>query len=240
MAEIPDVIGGEYILTSWGNPIRDRTVQRYVDETQRDTLLPVPVAGDLAYMQNADSFEIYDGAKWNEYYKSPDPVPWVPSSGGTFTGTVLVANPAGGANSILSVGEETGDASIRIFSGVWPTDGFQITTELDGDALKISSFAQNFLSFNRATNEIRSSAPLNFQNIAGIVGPTEINASTDAAFSIRMRNAAESLGWAITKATTGTLDFYSYDLGGPAMRLDPATKTIQALGGYTFKGVINP
>jgi len=83
MSEIPDVVGGEPIEIGWGNPIRDRTVQRYVDATERDTLVPVPVTGTLSYLTGSGSFEIYDGAAW---------IPYPRTDGATFTGVVRLEN----------------------------------------------------------------------------------------------------------------------------------------------------
>jgi hypothetical protein len=51
MAEMPDVLTGEVIDADlWGNPIRDRTVQRYIDVAERDAEHPSPASGDVAYM----------------------------------------------------------------------------------------------------------------------------------------------------------------------------------------------
>ena len=64
MAEIPDVLPGEPIEADWGNPIRDRTAQRYLDAAERDTLNPVPVSGDLAYLVTPADLQFYNGAEW--------------------------------------------------------------------------------------------------------------------------------------------------------------------------------
>lgn len=69
MAEMPDVVTGEIIDADlWGNPIRDRTVQRYADETDRDAKNPTPATGDLAALENASPtrsrFQIYWAGKW--------------------------------------------------------------------------------------------------------------------------------------------------------------------------------
>lgn len=64
MAEIPNVIPGEPIETNWGNEIRDRTLQRYQDITQRDLLIPIPIAGDLAYIIDDAQIQYYDGIEW--------------------------------------------------------------------------------------------------------------------------------------------------------------------------------
>ncbi len=99
MAEIPDVVGGEVIEIGWGNPIRDRTVQRYVDGTERDTLVPVPVVGDLSYLTATGAFEIWDGSAWIRY---------IPETGGTFAGPIEF-------RSTVSINEQGNPSAIRMF-----------------------------------------------------------------------------------------------------------------------------
>ena len=64
MPEIPDVVAGNTIESAWGNQTRDRSVQRYSTEASRDSLTPVPAAGDLAYITGDDQFQIFDGSVW--------------------------------------------------------------------------------------------------------------------------------------------------------------------------------
>ena len=64
MAEMDDVLSGETIESAWGNQIRDRTLQRYVNVTERDTLNPTPDAGDLAYITSINGIQFYDGVAW--------------------------------------------------------------------------------------------------------------------------------------------------------------------------------
>lgn len=64
MPEIDDVVSGEPIESSWGNLIRSRTMQRYTSETERDFLNPTPQEGDLAYIQNINDAQIFDGEDW--------------------------------------------------------------------------------------------------------------------------------------------------------------------------------
>jgi len=60
--EIPNVVQGTPVESDWGNDIRDRTLQRYADATQRDTLTPLPVAGDLAYLEDTGEVQCWSGA----------------------------------------------------------------------------------------------------------------------------------------------------------------------------------
>jgi len=82
VSEIPDVVGGETILTSWGNPIRDRVISRYADATERATLVPVPIVGDPSYLEGSASLELYNGAAW---------IPYLPTRDGAMTGDLYLA-----------------------------------------------------------------------------------------------------------------------------------------------------
>jgi hypothetical protein len=63
--EIPDVVTGEVIDADlWGNPIRDRTIQRYDDAADRAALNPAPVEGDQSYLRDTKAVVAYDGASW--------------------------------------------------------------------------------------------------------------------------------------------------------------------------------
>lgn len=64
MPEIPDVVAGQFVESSWGNDIRDRTVQRYNDATERDALNPLPVPGDLAYLDGTGEVQVYTAGAW--------------------------------------------------------------------------------------------------------------------------------------------------------------------------------
>ena len=64
MPEINDVQIGETIAVEWGNAIRDRTIQRYANATERDELHPNPTEGDLSYLEDTNSIEVYDGFAW--------------------------------------------------------------------------------------------------------------------------------------------------------------------------------
>src|SRR5690554_3959196 len=64
MPEIDDVRIGETIAVEWGNAIRDRTIQRYANAAERDELHPNPTEGDLSYLEDTNSIEVYDGFSW--------------------------------------------------------------------------------------------------------------------------------------------------------------------------------
>lgn len=64
MPEIDNVQIGETIAVEWGNAIRDRTIQRYANAAERDLLHPTPAEGDLSYLEDTNSIEVYDGFAW--------------------------------------------------------------------------------------------------------------------------------------------------------------------------------
>lgn len=95
MPEIPDVLAGNVIESAWGNQIRDRTMMRYASQAALDASIPLPTAGDFAYLLDVDVAQIYDGAEW---------VPLIDASGDqTITGQVTIIGDQ-------YVGDPTADA----------------------------------------------------------------------------------------------------------------------------------
>lgn len=64
MAEIADVVALETITVEWGNDIRDRTIQRYADVTERATENATPGAGDLSYLEDSGDVDVYHSGAW--------------------------------------------------------------------------------------------------------------------------------------------------------------------------------
>lgn len=64
MPEIPDVVTGEVIASTWGNDIRDRAVQRYANAATRTASVPAPEEGALSYLLDTNLVYVYDGAAW--------------------------------------------------------------------------------------------------------------------------------------------------------------------------------
>jgi len=64
MSEIPDRINGEIIEAEHVNTNKDRTVQRYTSASQRASLMPVAVTGDVAWLDDVNQLTIYDGSGW--------------------------------------------------------------------------------------------------------------------------------------------------------------------------------
>jgi hypothetical protein len=65
MSELGDVAGGETVTAAFTNDVKNRTVMRYANAAARDASIPVPVEGDLAYLQDVNRITYYDGsAPW--------------------------------------------------------------------------------------------------------------------------------------------------------------------------------
>ncbi len=64
MPEIPDVIGGDLITATYNNQVRDRAVMRYSNAAARDSSVPIPVAGDLAWLNDIEGVTVYNGTVW--------------------------------------------------------------------------------------------------------------------------------------------------------------------------------
>ena len=79
MSELADVAGGQTITSSFTNQVKERSAMRYTSAAARDTSIPAPIAGSLAYLQDSDTLTLYDGTNW---------VDVIDASGGTFTGPV--------------------------------------------------------------------------------------------------------------------------------------------------------
>ena len=64
MAEIADVVLATNIEVSWGNAIRDRTVQRYPTAAGRASEHPSPAAGDVSFLEDSGTLELFHGGSW--------------------------------------------------------------------------------------------------------------------------------------------------------------------------------
>ena len=64
MSELPDVSGGETITAARDNQVKERSAMRYASAAARDTSIPAPVAGSLAYLQDTDTLTMYDASTW--------------------------------------------------------------------------------------------------------------------------------------------------------------------------------
>jgi len=64
MSELNDVIGGNTITASFTNEVKERSLMRYATAATRDTSIPAPVAGSLAWLEDVSNITVYDGAVW--------------------------------------------------------------------------------------------------------------------------------------------------------------------------------
>ena len=72
MPEIPEVIPGEFIFDTWGNPVARRTIQRYQDSAQLATLNPTPEHGDVAYLLDVNHVQWFNGSAWVPVFLNTD------------------------------------------------------------------------------------------------------------------------------------------------------------------------
>ncbi len=64
MPEIPDVIPGADVESTWGNDIRSRTLMRYTDQASLSASILTPDAGDFAYVIDESAVKVWTGAAW--------------------------------------------------------------------------------------------------------------------------------------------------------------------------------
>ena len=122
MPEIPDVAPGEVIESVWGNELRDRSLQRYADETERDFLNGAPIEGELAWIENINTMQVYNGADWIDLLDTDQSgFPWLSQTGGTLTGTVFfpagsVSDPSIAFDGVPNTGISRSGTSLRLGS----------------------------------------------------------------------------------------------------------------------------
>ena len=64
MAELADVIGGDIVTAAFTNDVKNRSVMRYASASARDSSIPTPQDGDVAWLQDANSLTIYANGSW--------------------------------------------------------------------------------------------------------------------------------------------------------------------------------
>jgi len=95
MPEIPNVVSGEPVESSWGNDIRDRSVQKYADQTALDFSQPLPQLGELAWLINPGWLvvctDVVAPATWTPLLdRDQGDDQWVNITGDTMTGALTV------------------------------------------------------------------------------------------------------------------------------------------------------
>jgi microcystin-dependent protein len=67
MAELADVVPTNSIDASWGNDVRDRTLQRYASAAGRTADHATPAAGDLSYLADTGALAVYHASDWRPF-----------------------------------------------------------------------------------------------------------------------------------------------------------------------------
>jgi hypothetical protein len=100
MPELPDVVPGEPVASTWGNDIRDRTLQRYADAAARDTENPTPDPGDLAFTEDDGATWVYRSGGWSQFQLTD--VPGLPGTVRTlYRQTISAPGMAAGAVGVV-------------------------------------------------------------------------------------------------------------------------------------------
>lgn len=179
MPEIPDVVLGEIIdPDDWGNPIRDRTVQRYQDAAERDALSPAPAAGDLALLLTGtltEYLQVRKNGLWN---------PIIVNDNGVVTTAALWRGFSGtGADPGYGFSAEAGIGLYRISDGLL---GFA-----SGGA-RVLSVSGNQVTVGDGSTPAAAIMPMN----PGVANPAFAFAGDTG--TGMFRNAPGDLGWAIS------------------------------------------
>ncbi len=87
MPELPNVVPGEPVESDWGNDMRDRAIMKYADQVALDASQPLPILGELAWLDSPGNLVQWDGAAWNPIRNSTDnDAQYVDVAGDTMTG----------------------------------------------------------------------------------------------------------------------------------------------------------
>jgi len=65
MSEIQDVVPGSDVESTWGNLIKDRTLQRYSTQATLDASILTPSSGEFAYVVDESAVKVWTGASWD-------------------------------------------------------------------------------------------------------------------------------------------------------------------------------
>ena len=107
MSELNDVTGGETIAAAFTNQVKERTAMRYASQAALDTSIPAPIEGSMAYLQDTNVLQYYDGSNWVALLI-------VTSAGVDFLRLDLTNDPLSGD---LTINGATDNAGLRIKTG---------------------------------------------------------------------------------------------------------------------------
>jgi len=139
MPEIPNVVSGEPVEADWGNDIRDRSVQKYADQTALDFSQPLPQLGELAWLINPGWLvvctDVVAPATWTPLLdRDQSDGRFVEVAGDTMTGNLQVPNvTATGRFTGILAGRQEVKAGYTNLSAELPVGG-AFTTIAESDA----------------------------------------------------------------------------------------------------------
>lgn len=178
MPEINDVQIGETIAVEWGNAIRDRTIQRYANAAEREALHPNPTEGDLSYLEDTNSIEVFNGFAW---------VAGIPN------GAVTTAKIADEAVVTAKIAPGAIVAS-RI------ADGVVSEAKIANQAVTQGKIAPEAVTFSRIAGNAISSG---FVRMAGTSGSPSLSTSDAALLSTSINIPSIWNTWSVVVTATG-------------------------------------
>ncbi len=114
MAKTPDVVDGGIIQSSWGNEIRNRTIQVFASAAERASQWPTPPRGAISYLNDVGNLWVHNGTAWGIFPVND----LVSSAGATFTGSVRLINGTINADAGLALnagaGSRRADTNARL------------------------------------------------------------------------------------------------------------------------------
>ena len=177
MAELDDVQIGETIAVEWGNAIRDRTIQRYANAAERAQLHPNPTEGDLSYLEDTNSIEVYDGFAW--VAGIPNQAVTTPKIADEAVTTAKIASQAVTASRIA--------------------DQAVTTAKIASNAVTASTLAPEAVTFSRIAGDAISA----FVRMAGTSGSPSLSTSDAELLSTSVNIPSTWNTWSVVVTATG-------------------------------------
>ena len=67
MGLTPNVVANTPILSTWGNEVRDRSLQNFATAAERAAQWLAPPEGAISYLRDVDRIDVYTGTAWTPY-----------------------------------------------------------------------------------------------------------------------------------------------------------------------------